>query len=267
MELSESLSVMNVLAFKREYYPFLIACGYGLQEIAQSMVTTGIESSGSADAFIKPSHIAIGNGHIEIARLLISRGVDVDARIVGVDRPIALAVKKGLLRIVELLIDGGAILDARGEGPWCSILELAILHQNESIVQLLLERGADVETEDYLERTALGCATSIGNVTIVQLLLDHGAKIGARNPTGMTALHIAADAGLRTVAELLLIHSARHAEMNILSAVDECGRLPLHYAASSEVVRLFVTSGAEINAKDFYGATPLLEAARSGREA
>ncbi|MCJ1387650.1 hypothetical protein MMC18_000493 [Xylographa bjoerkii] len=264
MELSESLSAINATAFKREYYPFLIACGYGLQELANSFVATGMDPSGSAEAFIKPLHLAVCNGHIEIARLLVSLGVDVDARGTGVDRPIALAVKKGLLTIVELLINGGARLDARGEGLWCSILELAILHQHESIVQLLLKRGAYLETEDYLERTALSCATSVGNATIVQLLLDHGASIGARGPTGMTALHIAADVGLRTVAEILLDHGAKQAEMNILLAKDESGRIPLHYATSSEVVELFVTNGAEINARDFYGATPLLEAAHSG---
>ncbi|MCJ1380086.1 hypothetical protein MMC17_003189 [Xylographa soralifera] len=263
MELSESLSAINATAFKREYYPFLIACGYGLQQIAKSMIAAGINPNGSVEASITPLHLAVCNGHIEIARFLISSGVDIDARGTGVDRPIALAVKKGLLSIVELLIDGHARLDARGEGPWCSILELAILHQHESIVQLLLERGAYVETKDYLERTALSCATSIGNAAIVQLLLDHGADINAINPTGMTALHMAADAGVRTVAEILLDHSAKQAGINILLARDEGGRMPLHYATSREVVELFITRGAEINARDFYRATPLLEAARS----
>ena len=266
MELPESLSVINATAFEKEYYPFLIACAYGLEKIAQSLVMAGIDPNGSAEAFIKPLHLAVCNGHIRIARWLVSHGVGVDAREAGVDRPIALAVRKGLSVIVETLIDGGARLDARGEGPWCSILELAILHQHESIVQLLLERGASVETEDYLERTALSCAASVGNATIVQLLLDHGAKIGARDPTGMTALHIAADSGLRTVAEVLLDHCASQTEIDILSTQDESGRIPLHYATSGEIVRFFVAKGAEIDARDLDGATPLLEAARSGRE-
>ena len=266
IEISESSSPINATSFDRNYYPFMIACSYGLQETVRSMVTTGINPSGSHEAFIRPLQLAVCGGHIGTARFLISSGVDVDAGGLGVDRPIALAVKKGLLSIVELLIDGRARLDARGEGPWCSILELAILYQHESIVQLLLKRGADVETRDYLERTALSCAASTGNTAIVQLLLDYGADINAKNPREMTVLHIAADSGVRTVAEILLDHGAKQADTSILLAKDEDGRMPLHYSTSSDVVNLFVTRGAEINARDSQEATPLLEAARSGLE-
>ncbi|MCJ1282433.1 hypothetical protein MMC26_001756 [Xylographa opegraphella] len=82
----------------------------------------------------------------------------------------------------------------------------------------------------------------------------------------MTALHIAADTGVRAVAESLLDYRAKEAKIDILLAKDDSGRMPLHYASSSEVAKLFVVRGAEINARHFYGATPLLEAARSNVE-
>ncbi|MCJ1282432.1 hypothetical protein MMC26_001755 [Xylographa opegraphella] len=96
MELSVSLSAMHATAGDSWFDPLLIACGYGLQEVVESMILSGMDPNGSARMSIKPLHLAVCNGHIEIAQFLVSSGVDVDSKGTGGDRPIALAVKKGL---------------------------------------------------------------------------------------------------------------------------------------------------------------------------
>jgi ankyrin repeat protein len=44
------------------------------------------------------------------------------------------------------------------------------------------------------------------------------------------------------------------------------GITPLHYAASKEIAELLIAKGADLNAKDNNGWTPLHEAARKGHK-
>jgi ankyrin repeat protein len=45
----------------------------------------------------------------------------------------------------------------------------------EAVVRLLLERGAEVNAQDWCGWTALGRAAARGHEVVVQLLLEHGA--------------------------------------------------------------------------------------------
>jgi hypothetical protein len=81
----------------------------------------------------------------------------------------------------------------------------------------------------------------------------------------ITGLHLVAYFGLQeTVARLLLDKGAE------INATDEYGRTPLSWAAYNgheAIARLLLDKGAEVNATDDYGVTPLSEAASNGHEA
>jgi ankyrin repeat protein len=47
----------------------------------------------------------------------------------------------------------------------------------EAVVELLLEKGADVESKDRLGRTPLLCAAINGHEAVVKLLLEKGANL------------------------------------------------------------------------------------------
>ena len=257
---SEPMSILHIAPHDKKRYPLLIACGFGLTKIAEYIITQQREWQTDFVGSIEPIHLAAGNGHVEIVRLLLQHGAKADPVDRVVERPVALAVRKGFVNIVELLVDYGARPDATGEGVWCSILQLAILHQQEAVVRALLERKVDVEATDYNERTALGYAASLGHHSIMHLLLNHGANKEAREDNGMTPLHRAAEGG-PLIAVCTLLDSRSD-----YSAMDNMGSTPLHYAASCEIARLLVSKGALIDARDSYGNTPLLSAAKSSRE-
>jgi ankyrin repeat protein len=81
--------------------------------------------------------------------------------------------------------------------------------------------------------------------------------------TGGELLHLVSELGHEAVVKLLLGKGAN------VDAADKDGRTPLSYAAESgheAVVKLLLEKGANVDAADKYGRTPLLIAARIGHE-
>ena len=60
------------------------------------------------------------------------------------------------------------------------------------IVQLLLEKGAEIEARDTYGWTPLMIAIWYSTPKIVQLLIEKGAEVNARDKDGLTPLMIAA---------------------------------------------------------------------------
>jgi HEAT repeat protein len=75
--------------------------------------------------------------------------------------------------------------------------------QGRAIVQLLLERGADVNQQDENKNTALMFAAGNCDRQTIRLLLKAGAKIDHRNGQGLTALEMGIVSGNSGIEELI----------------------------------------------------------------
>ena len=84
---------------------------------------------------------------------------------------------------MELLLERGADVNAQG-GKFGNALQEASYRGHIGIVKLLLERGADVNTQGGLHGSALQIASSRGYKEIVELLLERGADVNARGGLG-----------------------------------------------------------------------------------
>jgi ankyrin repeat protein len=124
-------------------------------------------------------------------------------------------------------------------------------------LKALLAQGADVNGRDAKGETPLMYAASVGSAEAMKLLLEHGADANVQNQFGSTAL-IWSATDLAKV-ELLLAHGANP------NLASKRGRTPLLVAAMSDgsapIVRLLVSKGADIQAKDFLKTTALKAAA------
>lgn len=89
-------------------------------------------------------------------------------------------------------------------------LHLACFFDQPQAAQLLIERGADVNAQaDNATRVRpLHSATAAHSAEIVHILLDAGADPDTQQQGGYTALHAAAAHDLRDIARLLRAHSA-----------------------------------------------------------
>jgi ankyrin repeat protein len=147
------------------------------------------------------------------------------------------------------------------------IEEISLQHSNISIIKDLIKRGADINVQgkDNYGYTPLHVAAVNNKVDIIALLLAaEGINIDIRNQQNMTPLHAAAEGGSKQVIELLL---NRGADVN---AVDNSGQTPLHIVlimnehGLEEIVKLLFARGADINAQSDSG-TPLHNAVGTGK--
>ncbi|KAL6697151.1 ankyrin repeat-containing domain protein [Trichoderma pleuroticola] len=203
-----------------------------------------------------PLHLAVEHGHKDfVQQLLELPQVEVNVRGYRDLTPLQVACKKGDDHIAEILLDAGANVDAGGDEA--TPLHHAVQEQMESTVKLLTERGADVNFVNPHGLTALHTAAQMGHSTIFEYLLKGGAdaNAGAGTPVG-TPLHTAsARIDGNPLIQRLLDSGAGVDETN----AD--GETPLHVAAAfgkQANIELLIKNGANKEARDGRGSTPLL---------
>jgi ankyrin repeat domain-containing protein 50 len=113
------------------------------------------------------------------------------------------AVFKGHSQIVQLLLDEGADINTQG-GTYGNALQAASLRGHEQVVQLFLDKGADVNAQGGYHGNALQAASRGGHEKVVQLLLDKDADVNAQGGYHGNALQAASRGGHEKVVQLLL---------------------------------------------------------------
>ena len=135
---------------------------------------------------------------------------------------------------------------------------------HETMVNLLLEKGADVDSKDTLwGKTPLLWATNNGHKAVVKLLLENGASVDSKckdvSERGWTPLWLAMRNKDEAVMKLLLKNGA-----DVNSKDSRWGQTPLSWAAENgheALVKLLLENGAYVDSKTNQGHTPLFWAA------
>jgi ankyrin repeat protein len=181
---------------------------------------------------------------------------------------------------LDLLLKHGADVSARDDRGWTVLHPMAGFSDIQA-VDRLLKAGADPEACDNVGRTPL---MNSGTVAVVERLLSAGASATRCDNFGYDALdHMfmrandavcqLLSAGVRTPRpEAHLIRAIRSRDAAKVAAllesgvsartVDGGGRSVLHLAADEQsvpIMTLLLDKGADVNARDLDGDTPLYE--------
>jgi len=125
----------------------------------------------------------------------------------------------------------------------------------EKIMENLASNGADLNRHvGPMDETALQLASAKDCPRLVEALLSAGAAVVSSSSGDVSALHLAVRNGTVAVTTLLLDAGAD------LNAEDTGGNTPLHYAVTRngalELVRLLLDRGALAYARNAKGQTP-----------
>lgn len=151
-------------------------------------------------------------------------------RLIRINESLIKAVENTDLRCVKIALDSGADINVKLEYD----LEKTLLHlainnrQSDSkkleLIELLLDRGINIDAKNKSGNTALHLASKSCNHELVMLLTKYGADVNCRNNLLSSSLHLVASQGY-TETLIFLIESGAN-----INYKDHMGRSPLDWA-------------------------------------
>jgi ankyrin repeat protein/Ca2+-binding EF-hand superfamily protein len=146
-------------------------------------------------------------------------------------------------------------------------LHLAAKNGNSEVAAFLVANGWEVDARDRLNTTPLQHACLAGHLETVNLLLTKAADPTLQDNVGRSAIHYACCCTDTEVIRFLLAKNR-----NLISLTDNSGCSALHYAVFNsgakqvDMIRILLEFGAQVDAIDNVGKTPLHHAAETGKK-
>jgi len=256
--------------------PLLNAAKEGNAELCKALLAAGADPNAMGKNCVNALHIAAGHGKHEVIPVFASNKQLINARDIYRCAPLMQAAWSGYSKVCEALLKVGAdpsMTDLNGENS----LQIAARRGHHEVVAVLLHTmnkqllNANEDSPSIakiIKHTTAATAVSSSGETFNQKTGDVVSATASFDPKslektdadGNTPLLNAARAGDVVHCKALLAACANH------NAINTAGRNALHIAAyclNHEIIPLFAAYKQLFNAKDTYGATPLLCAASS----
>lgn len=225
---------------------------------------------------------AAAKGNIERLRELLDDGAGINSGYDGGphafwrgDTPLHAAVRMGRVETVRFLLRRGADPNSRDLNGWTPLFNTIAAQGGAETAAILIKAGADVNARSSRDHAPIHIAARIGIRDLVDLFMARGAKpdlvvaaylddlamarrvlasgadVNYRLADGKTALHCASWKGHVEFVAFLIEHGAD------VDAKDQHGRTPMHMTHNAAIARLLHEAGADISARDNRDRTPL----------
>lgn len=199
---------------------------------------------------------ALRNGHLDIAKFLIERGAESSIELMkSVSR---LVLNRGYSDVAEWLFNR----DSEGlvsQEMYIYYLVKAIKNGNIDMVFLIIGKLEDIDArtgDRFYKETALISATKHKLVPVIELLLEKGAEVTVSDTRGNTALFYAIQND--NYLEIFKIFLKWGVSVNELVSTRS-KHTALHQGARycrPDLVEYLLLNGADVNVKDVNGNTP-----------
>lgn len=249
-------------------------------EMIQLLLDSGADVNSPDEDLNTPLHNA---RDAETARLLIKHGANVNVVNRWDHTPLGIAVRAKDAAWARVLLEANADVNAsnrKGETALFFISSslgkdacVAGKSTDAEMTQLLLDHKASIHSLDRDGSTALHAICYDGDAATVSLLLKQGANASTRNRKGLTPIHIAAEEGWPDIVKMLIqqganVNATNYYRSSPLHRMTSIPKRKLRPAGSveryTEAMHVLLAEGANPNAQDRIGQTPLMKASYHG---
>lgn len=244
-ELVEDGVDVNYRRYRKDDTALILASHNGHKDIVEYLLEKGADVNIRGEDNQTALVCALSEKHYEIAKILIDN--DANANLVtSIIIPLRVAIHADQKELVELMLQKGADVNLR-EWTGGSALLSAIEKKDVEIVKLLLKNGADVNALDYYRDTPLiRCLMAGGEkcTEIAEILIENGAYVNFRREYGTTPLMIAIANGHKKIANILIDKGA------YINVRNKDGDSALGYACQNndvEMVKRLLEKGADVS--------------------
>jgi ankyrin repeat protein len=247
---------------RNDYTPLMMALDDDNRDVVILLLEAGADVNACTEKGITPLRIAVlTRDNLEIIRLLLDAGADVNAGDNTGTTPLMIALQREFnIDVVNLLLDSGADVMARDNRGRCpeDLVSYFEGHEIKQLMKTLTRRGKVVETLDIDDYIELFIEEPV--IETAQAYLDAGGDPNALNDEGLSPFLFACGFGADfEIIKLFLSHGADAVQ------VIQDGWTPLLLAAASdapdwETFKLLIEAGADVNQKSEHGFTPFLYA-------
>ena len=243
-------AIVNATNVEKQY-PIHFAAYYCNVDTFKLLAANGSPIDASDANLFTPLHLASSQGCVELVKILSSN------RLVNVksyerknhNNALHMAVLFGHYNVVDVLATP-KMIESTNEN-WYTPLIMAAKMNRQDILELLVNRGANINATSKSGNYTLYAAVNNGNVNMSRYLLDHGAKV-------RRSLFIAVDDGNLEMCKLLI---ERGADVNTRDARSYNVLMIASGKGNLEIVKLLVHSGANSKLKE-----AIEEAKRAGHD-
>ena len=242
--------------------PLHYACSSvgGDADVVQVLLDAGADIEMKNSDGYSPLHSACASGALEIVKMLVEAGAGVRVTEKTGETCLMLAAYFGHTETVRYLVGLPEVEVNHGGDENDTALHHAVEQNHADIVQVLIDAGADTDTQNTDGRSPVDLASFSGALQIVQMLVRVGAEVCFTDNTGRTCLMLAAGRGHTETVRYLV--GLPDVELN-----REEGKTALHCAVEencADIVQVLIAAGADMDTKDYTGLSALHYACNHG---
>ncbi|XP_041830025.1 ankyrin repeat and SOCS box protein 3 [Melanotaenia boesemani] len=171
-------------------------------------------------------YLAAQRGHLAVVRLLLKAHANINQLTNDLSCPLYAAVDNGHKDVVKLLVSKGAEVNRTHTASCWTCLHQAVYKGHSEIVRILVN-VCNLEAVDDHMISPLFVAAQYGQKKCLQILINAGANVNTQAADLATPLLIASQEGHQACVELLLEHGADPNK----ACSHEWPQLPIHAAA------------------------------------
>ncbi len=251
---------VNVTTFSGKETPLYLASLSGYKNVMEVLIAHGADVNAKTPAGDTPLHAAVGSE--AATELLLAKGARTDARNNRGQTPLMIAVGKRRVEVVQALLRSHAdpnVADNLG----LVALRYAAYDADKELCEMLLAAGAMIDARNGAGRTLAHGLAERGDEELLEFFLGRGADVNARDKAGRTPIRFVLSENFSGTDRLKVagVLSKRRADLKIRDINDgavlhDLARLPKD-ESTAELAALLLDNGAEVDAVDKNGNTPL----------